>query len=272
MSFRHVFVHYMLAVTALSALGMASAQTPADTTVQPAPAESMAAAPAATPAATAAATSTAAATPGATESATLAATAGAVLLGDVKAGEGKVAVCGACHGMDGNPADKQYPKLAGQNEAYIARQLTLFKTQKRLNAIMLGFAANLSAQDMHDIGAYFASKTALPGIADDKLVEAGQALYRGGDAKLGVPACMACHGPDGRGMAGSGFPQLGGQWTDYVTAKLKDWKSGKTWGDDAIAMIMPAIAQELTDADINAVASYVEGLHTSVAGTTAASK
>ena len=272
MSFRCVFVQYMLALTALLALGVTSAQTPADTTAQPAPAESTAAAPVALPAALGATTPAPAAAPGATEATKPAAATGAVILGDAKAGEGKAAVCGACHGMDGNPTDKQYPKLAGQNEAYIARQITLFQTQKRQNAIMMGFAASLSAQDMHDIGAYFASKTALPGVADDKLVEAGQALYRGGDAKLGVPACMACHGPDGRGMAGTGFPQLGGQWTDYVTAKLKDWKGGTTWGDDPMAKIMPAIAQDLTDADINAVASYVEGLHTAAAGTTTASK
>lgn len=206
------------------------------------------------------------------------------LLGDAKAGEGKAAACGACHGMDGNPSDKQYPKLAGQNEAYIARQLDLFKTSKRQNPIMLGFASTLSAQDMHDVGAYFAGKTALPGTADDAVVkdpggkydgmktyEIGQRLYRGGDAKAGVPACMACHGPDGRGMAGAGFPQLGGQWTDYVATKLKDWKAGTKWGDDANAKVMPEIAQKLTDLEINALASYVEGLHTA-SGTSAATK
>jgi cbb3-type cytochrome c oxidase subunit III len=196
----------------------------------------------------------------------------APVLGDAKAGEGKAAVCGACHGMDGNPTDKQYPKLAGQNEAYIARQITLFQTQKRANAVMMGFAATLSQQDMHDIGAYFASKSASPGVADEKLLERGQALYRGGDVKLGVPACMACHGPDGRGMAGTGFPQLGSQWTEYVTAKLKDWKGGTSWGDDAKAKVMPTIAQNLSEADINAVASYIEGLHTANAGTATAAK
>jgi cytochrome c553 len=201
-----------------------------------------------------------------------AAEAHAPVFGDAKAGEGKAAVCGACHGMDGNPTDKQYPKLAGQNEAYIARQLDLFKTQKRVNPIMMGFAATLSPQDMHDVGAYFATRSASPGVADDKLLERGQALYRGGDVKLGIPACMACHGPDGRGMAGTGFPQLGSQWTDYVATKLKDWKGGTTWGGDAQAKIMPAIASSLSEADINAVSSYIEGLHTAAAGTTTAAK
>lgn len=253
MSFRHLHVRHVIALTALLAAGSAWAQAPqADATDPAATPPEAAAAPVATPA-------PAAETPSGE----------AVTFGDAKAGEAKAAVCGACHGADGNPTDKQYPKLAGQNEAYIARQLELFKTQKRQNPIMLGFAATLSAQDMHDVGAYFAGKSSLPGVADEALIERGQALYRGGDAHLGVPACMACHGPDGRGMAGSGFPQLAGQWTDYVAAKLNEWKSGTSWGDDTNANIMPAIAHALTEADINAVASYVEGLHTA-AGATAA--
>ena len=243
MSFRRVFVQSLLALAALAA-GPALAQTP--------PSEAPAAA---APAA---------------ETAKVDAHAGP-LFGDAKAGESKAAACGACHGMDGNPSDKRYPKLAGQNEAYIARQISLFKSQKRQNPIMMGFAATQSDQDMHDIGAYFAGKASIPGVADDKLVERGQALYRGGDSKLGVPACMACHGPDGRGMAGAGFPQLAGQWTDYVATKLKEWKAGTTWGDDANAKVMPTIAQKLSDADITALASYVEGLHTAT-GTSAATK
>ena len=146
MSFRHVVV-----LTALFAAGPALAQSqPAQTPPTEAPAKAEA------PAADA---------PAAT----------ALILGDAKTGETKAATCGACHGIDGNPSDKQYPKLAGQNEAYISRQLTLFKTQKRQNAIMLGFASSLSPQDMHDVGAYFATKTSLPGVADDKLLQRGQA-------------------------------------------------------------------------------------------------
>jgi cytochrome c553 len=206
---------------------------------------------------------------GATPPAAAAHPAGPVF-GDAKTGESKAAACGACHGMDGNSADKQYPKLAGQNEAFIARQLALFKSQKRQNPIMLGFASQLSEQDMHDVGAYFATKASLPGVADEKLLDRGQALYRGGDAALGVPACMACHGPDGRGMAGAGYPQLAGQWADYVQTKLRDWKAGTTWGDDVNAKIMPEIAKRLGDQDIAALASYVEGLHTAGATATAA--
>ena len=199
--------------------------------------------------------------------------AAAVKPGDAAAGQGKATTCAACHGLDGNPATSQYPKLAGQHENYIARQIGMFKTHKRDSAIMMGFSMALSDQDMHDVGAYFASKTSLPGVADTKLVARGEALYRGGDAKSGVPACMACHGPDGRGNPGAGYPQLAGQFADYVTLKLKDWHDGKTWGDDDRAKVMPAIAKGLSDGDIAALASYVEGLHAADAGgTTTAAK
>ena len=233
MSFRQV-----LSLVALLGAGALQAQAPADKPAEPA-----------APTATAKA-----AEPGE-------ASAGPAKPGDAGAGQAKAGVCAACHGLDGNPATAQYPKLAGQHENYIVRQIGMFKAHKRDSAIMMGFAMPLSDQDMHDIGAYFSAKTSLPGVADTKLVERGEALYRGGDGKSGTPACMACHGPDGRGNPGAGYPQLAGQFADYVTAKLKDWHAGKTWGDDEHARIMPAIAQNLSDGDIAALASYVEGLH-----------
>ncbi|MEP6484534.1 MAG: c-type cytochrome [Rudaea sp.] len=190
--------------------------------------------------------------------------------GDATAGQAKAAVCGACHGIDGNSAQSLYPKLAGQQEEYIAREIILFKSHARDSAIMMGFAMSLTPQDAHDIGAYFASKKSLPGVADSALVARGQALYRGGDKSLNVPACMACHGPDGRGNPGSGYPQLAGQWSDYISAKLKDFHAQKTWGDDDRAKIMPMIAKNLSDSDIAALASYVEGLHAADADSTAA--
>jgi cytochrome c553 len=190
-----------------------------------------------------------------------AATAAAAKPGDAAAGQAKAAVCGACHGMDGNSADAQYPKLAGQSEQYIVRQLTDFKSGKRQNPIMMGMAAPLSTQDMHDVGAYFASKTALPGVADQALVEHGQTLFRQGDATRGIPACMACHSIDGRGNPGAMYPQLTSQHAQYIEATLKAWHDGTTWGDDAHAQIMPAIAKQLSADDIAALASYIEGLH-----------
>lgn len=190
--------------------------------------------------------------------------------GDAKAGEGKAAVCAACHGMTGNSTDPQYPHLAGQNEQYIAEQLGMFKYGVRENAIMLGFASTLSAQDMRDVGAYFASQKPLPGVADAQLVQQAVALYRGGDAARQLPACMACHGPDGSGNPGAGYPRLAGQHADYVQAMLQLFRSQS--GEEPMAqappksLIMPAIAAHLTDAEIAALSSYVEGLHTAKAG------
>jgi cytochrome c553 len=190
--------------------------------------------------------------------------------GDANAGQAKAATCGACHGADGNPATSQYPKLAGQHENYIARQIELIKSNQRPNPVMMGFIASLSVQDMHDVGAYFATKTSLPGVADSKLVAKGEALYRGGDKATGTPACMACHGPDGRGNPGAGYPQLAGQFADYTVAKLKDFRDGKKWSDDDKGSIMPAVVHGLNDADLAALASYIEGLHSAAANATAA--
>ena len=276
MSFRHSFVRLAIALMVLLAAGWALAQdtSPEPATQDRAPADEAATSPVdaaaaqdETPAAAEASADTPSAAPAAEPLPP-----GTVVFGDAKAGEAKSAVCAACHGADGNAIAEMYPKLAGQNEAYIARQLALFKSQKRQNAIMVGFAMPLSTQDMHDLGAFYAGKAVLPGVADEATLQRGQALYRGGDGEAGVPACMACHGPDGRGMAGAGYPQLAGQWTDYVAAKLNEWKDGATWGDDANAKIMPAIAHQLSKEDIDAVSSYVEGLHTAGAGTATASK
>lgn len=182
--------------------------------------------------------------------------------GDAKAGETKAAACAACHAADGNSTIAMYPKLAGQNEAYIARQLAHFKSGQRNNPIMAPFAATLTPQDMNDIGAFFATKLPTPNQADEAYVARAQQIYRAGDAKLGVPACMACHGPDGRGMAGSAYPQLAGQWADYVQTKLTEWRGGTTWGDDENAKVMPEIVKRLSEHDIAALASYAQGLHT----------
>jgi cytochrome c553 len=181
--------------------------------------------------------------------------------GDATAGQAKAAACGACHGVDGNSSDAQYPKLAGQSEQYIVRQLQNFKSGARKNPIMLGMATPLSEQDMHDIAAYFSSQKRLPGVADQALVEAGQKLYREGDTKRGVPACMACHGPDGMGNPGAMYPALDSQHAQYVETQLKNWHNGDAWGTDAHAQIMPTIAKQLSADDIAAVASYIEGLH-----------
>src|SRR5690606_4814475 len=122
----------------------------------------------------------------------------------------------ACHGLDGNSAVAMYPKLAGQHERYIARQLALYKTGERQDPIMMGFAAPLSPQDMRDLGAYFSSQVVVPGVADEtpvtegpgaggKFYQIGEQLYRGGDIERGLPACLACHGPAGTGNPGPAY-------------------------------------------------------------------
>jgi len=183
--------------------------------------------------------------------------------GDAAAGKDKAVVCGACHGADGNSELDMYPKLAGQSEQYIVRQLEHFKSGQRENAIMMGMAAPLSTEDMHDLGAYFASQSVKPGVADEALVEHGQTLYRQGDASRGIPACMACHSIDGGGNPGAMYPHLAGQHATYVDATLKSWHDGTVWGTDANAQIMPMIAKQLSAEDITAVSSYIEGLHAS---------
>jgi len=193
--------------------------------------------------------------------------------GDAQAGAGKAAVCAACHGLDGNASDPQYPKLAGQHERYIARQLALYKSGQRDNAIMLGFSATLSAQDMRDIGAYFASQKVVPGVADDTVIasgpnqgrpfyQVGERLYRYGNNDAGVPACQACHGPDGRGNPGAAWPQLGGQHAGYTANVLTAFRDGMVWGKDGNAnALMAGVAGNLTDEEIQALATYIEGLH-----------
>ncbi|MEZ2417102.1 cytochrome c [Luteibacter sp. RCC_6_2] len=254
------FRHAAAAITALLVMHAAAGQTatPAKPASAPAPAATAAAKPGANPAADPA-------TPGMPKAETATAPAGATAAlkpGDATAGQGKAAACGACHGIDGNSSDPQYPRLAGQSEQYIAAQLADFKSGKRMNPIMVGFAQPLSEQDMHDIGAYFAGKASLPGVADQALVEQGQTLYRQGDVDRGVPACMACHGPDGRGNPGAHYPQLTSQHAKYIEARLKGWHDGGTPNDGPHTKIMVSIAQKLDDKDIAAVASYIEGLHT----------
>lgn len=257
--FRPAVVRYAVVLVFALSSGAILAQeakhpAPASTAAKPA-AAATAPAPAAAEAAAKPAEATAAAKPG-----------------DATAGQGKSAACGACHGIDGNSADPQYPKLAGQSEAYIVHQLNSFKSGKRQNPIMMGMVAPLSEQDMRDIGAYFASKTSLPGVADQALVERGEQLYRQGDTAKGVPACMACHSIDGRGNPGAMYPQLTSQHAQYIEATLKAWHDGTVWGDDAHSQIMPGIAAKLDAKDIAAIASYVEGLHAAEGAGTSAAK
>lgn len=180
--------------------------------------------------------------------------------GDAKAGQAKAAMCGACHGADGNSAAPNFPKLAGQGERYLLKQMNDIKSGNRNILEMTGLLTNMSEQDMADIAAYFASQNMSVGAADPALVKAGEALFRGGKLAEGMPACTGCHSPNGAGNDAAGFPQLGGQHAQYVAKQLTDFREGNRT-NDGDSMIMRAIAAKLSNKDIEAVSSYIQGLH-----------
>ncbi len=182
--------------------------------------------------------------------------------GDAVAGQAKTAICAACHGADGNSMVPQWPKLAGQHPDYLVRQITLIKAGARPVPEMAGIVATLSDQDIADIAAWFASQQMSSGVAKEGDVFAGQHLWRAGNAVSGVPACMACHGPAGEGNPLAGYPALAGQQEVYVTSMLNRFRAGENWGDkDAPSNVMDGVAAELTDDDIKALASYIQGLY-----------
>jgi cytochrome c553 len=137
--------------------------------------------------------------------------AGAATAGDAAQGAQKAAVCGACHGVTGNSVNPEWPNLAGQPESYIVAQLKAFKEGARVDPLMTPMAAPLTEKDMQDLGAHFARQTPAGLEADPSLWKAGEKLYRGGDASREIPACIACHGPQGRGNGPAGFPALRAQ-------------------------------------------------------------
>ena len=180
------------------------------------------------------------------------------LKGDAAAGQGKSGTCVACHGVDGNSANPEWPTLAGQHPKYIVKQLRLFKAGDRQAPLMQPMAATLSDQDMADLAAYYSSQKPRGLVADKGKVEAGQRLYRGGNAASAAAACIACHGPNGRGNPEAEYPSIGGQHATYVAAQINAYKSGARKTDANRAM--RDIASKLTADEIAAVASYVQGL------------
>ena len=175
--------------------------------------------------------------------------------GDAEAGKALSATCAGCHGADGNSPTGAWPKLAGQHASYTEAQLKAFKSQERNNALMYGFAAALSEQQMRDLAAYFETQAIAPGTADPALVEAGEAIYKYGLADRGVAACAACHGPEGKGVASAAFPSLAGQWAEYTEIQLQTYRDGSR-----VHPMMNGVALNMRDQDIKAVASYIQGL------------
>lgn len=179
--------------------------------------------------------------------------------GDAAAGQGKAAVCSACHGADGKSIQPAYPNLAGQHASYIAKQLTDYRDGGRVNALMSGQATNLSDQDILDLSAYYAEMPKIEGAAIDENLTLVMNIYRGGITAAGVPSCAACHGPTGMGNPAAVWPALSGQNTQYTADQLRYFRSGER-ANDPNAM-MRNVAKRMTDAEIDAVANYISGLH-----------
>lgn len=180
--------------------------------------------------------------------------------GDPEAGKSKAASCAACHGADGNSVNPEWPKLAGQHEGYLVKQLTYFKHGERDNDTMKGMSAGLSERDREDLAAFYASQKASIGAADPELVVLGQKLYRSGNAESGVAPCMGCHGPSGAGNPAADYPALRGQHAKYVENQMHGFASGTRHNENAIKM-MQILASRMTNREIQAVASYIQGLH-----------
>ena len=167
-----------------------------------------------------------------------------------------ITACVACHGAAGNSAIAQNPKLAGQHEAYLYKQLMNFKGPDRNNAIMTMIATALTEDEMRNISAYLGAQVIKPGAAKNKeTVEAGKKIYRGGIAEKNVPACASCHGPNGAGIPDQ-FARLGAQHQEYTVAQLMNFRSGVRKN----SIQMTTIAKRLSDDEMQAVADYIAGL------------
>jgi cytochrome c553 len=194
----------------------------------------------------------------------------AAFAGDAAAGKDKSISCSACHAADGNSLAPTFPKLAGQNEKYLLKQLNDIKSGARPVPTMAGQLDNMSDEDMADIAAWYASQTITGGQADPDKIALGEKIYRGGNSARGVAACVACHLPRGNGLAPAGFPALAGQHAEYLADQLRRFRSGaeNTLEEDPNARtndgdnrIMRDIASRMSDKEIDSVSSYITGLY-----------
>ena len=180
--------------------------------------------------------------------------------GDAEAGKAKSITCGACHGADGNSVNPVWPSIAGQHPSYIFEQLQAFKNGTRSEPLMLGQVMTLTDEDMRNLAVYYASMpAAAKAVADPATVDRGQRIYRGGDRESSASACIACHGPTGRGNPAAAYPSLKGQYATYNAAQLRAYASGARKSDGP-TRVMRDIAAKLSEEDIVAVSSYVQGL------------
>lgn len=205
----------------------------------------------------------------------------AMAAGNVEVGAEKAVVCAACHGQQGISVNPEWPNLAGQSEKYILKQLQDFKSGERQNPVMMGQVASLTEEDMANLAAYFAAQEPAPaatnGVGDepDEMLALGQAIYRGGDMEAGVPACAACHGPTGAGIAPAAFPRVSAQHAQYTRNQLLAFHSAaheeglaSDANKAAITMrandpnqMMRGVAGNMTPKQIEAVSYYIQGLN-----------
>ncbi len=203
------------------------------------------------------------------------------LSGVAGGGDQAVAACVACHGEKGNSLAPIFPKLAGQNKKYLAKQLYDFQLHERKNPTMEGLAAGLSEEAIADIAAYYEKQKIQPSttsastdddeddddededegetpVNHEELVKKGQILYQSGNLKSNVPACSACHAPNGMGNPLAGFPALKNQHATYLVATLKQFRDGERRNDSTGMMHMSA--KRMTTDEINAVSAYLSEL------------
>jgi len=190
--------------------------------------------------------------------------------GDAAAGKTKAAICAGCHGADGNSMVPSFPKLAGLGEKYMTEQLRNMKSGERVVLEMTGILNFSSDQDLQDMAAYYDSQTRLiSGASEIELIgisspeEAlsyGENVYRGGNMKTGVAACIGCHSPSGSGNNPAGYPALGGQYAGYIEEQLLAYRRGER-NSGSNALIMRGVAANLSDKEIKAVANYIQGLN-----------
>jgi cytochrome c553 len=190
-------------------------------------------------------------------------------VGKAQDGATKAATCLACHGPNGNSTNPEWPALAGQSAVYTADQLRLFRAGVRTNPVMMPMAAGLSDQDINDLAVYYAAQTPAGLESDPSFWQAGEKLYRSGDPARNIPACIACHGPVGRGNVAAGYPALRAQHSVYTVKQLNEYASGVRYAgarpDSAAqpspnSQMMIAVAKRLTPEDIRNVASYLQGM------------
>ena len=163
--------------------------------------------------------------------------------------------CFLCHGAEGESASEVFPRLAGQNAEYIAKQLENFKSGKRKSSAMAPMVAELSPDDMAALGRFYGSRPPHKEAPKDApLAAVGQYIYSQGNRFSGVPACASCHGPDGAGS--NALPRLAGQHAAYLDNQLKQFNKRERNNDNAV---MHTVVEKMTQLEMAAVSEYLSG-------------